>query len=300
MGFKEIYEKMSNEELLEKYKKFEKYRDNAKEAMVKVLSDRKLISQEEFEKKLKSIRKYVEDKIEEVGENEEVKINKKMKNPMALSGVGKILMVLLILGAVLLTNSLLTFGYGVATLSWKETKGKIINFNSKERIVENKDGTKEKITDYYFDYLYNIDKIEYKNNYISAGSMEENHYRNNIGKNHKEGDALVVYYNPKNQRQSIVVKYSLKTSLLMIFLSIIILLLFYLGILKYEDDYDEEVSRKSIGYIFLLICGIYICAILMGEWSILLEALLFFCLIIYVVFELIKTFGEFYFLNHKK
>ena len=133
MGFKEIYEKMSVEELLERYKNFQDYRDNAKEAMLEVLRDKKLISQEEFEKKLKSIRKYVEDKIEEVGENEEVKINKKMKNPMALSGVGKILMVLLILGAVLLTNSLLTFGYGVATLSWKETKGKIINFNSKER-----------------------------------------------------------------------------------------------------------------------------------------------------------------------
>lgn len=300
MGFKEIYEKMSVEELLERYKNFQDYRDNAKEAMLEVLRDKKLISQEEFEKKLKSIRKYVEDKIEEVGENEEVKINKKMKNPMALSGVGKILMVLLILGAVLLTNSLLTFGYGVATLSWKETKGKIINFNSKERIVENKDGTKEKITDYYFDYLYNIDKIEYKNNYISAGSMEENHYRNNIGKNHKEGDVLVVYYNPKNQRQSIVVKYSLKTSVLKFIISLIVLSLFWLGILKYEEDYDEEVSKKSIGYIFLLICGIYICAILMGEWSILLEALLFFCLIIYVVFELIKTFGEFYFLNHKK
>ncbi len=295
MGFKEIYEEMSVEELLERYKNFQDYRDNAKEAMVKVLSDRKLISQEEFEKKLKSIRKYVEDKIEEVGENEEVKINKKMKNPMALSGVGKILMVFLILGVVLLTDSLLTFGYGVATLSWKETKGKIINFNSKERIAENKDGTKEKITDYYFDYLYNVDEIEYENNQISAGSMEEDHYRNNIGKNHKEGDALVVYYNPKNHRQSIVVKYSLKTSVLKFIISLIVLSLFWLGILKYEEDYDEEVSKKSIGYIFLLICGIYICAILMGEWSILLEALLFFCLIIYVVFELIKTFGEFYF-----
>ncbi len=51
MGFKEIYEKMSVEELLERYKNFQDYRDNAKEAMLEVLRDKKLISQEEFKKK---------------------------------------------------------------------------------------------------------------------------------------------------------------------------------------------------------------------------------------------------------
>ena len=83
---------------------------------------------------------------------------------------------------------------------------------------------------------------------------------------------------------------------MLIFSLITILLLFYLDILKYEDEYNEEVSRKFIGYIFILICGIYICGILMEKWSIMLEVLLFFCVIIYDV----KIFGKFYLINQKK
>lgn len=299
MALKEIYEEMSNEELLDRYKDFQDYRDEAKAVILEELRKRKIVSKEEIEKKLNSFRKYEQEKVKEekkveAKSKENIK-DKNAKNYFALRGIGGIFLILLMMGSGIFVDSFLTFGYGVATLSWKETKAKIINFNTEKRMVKRRDRTEEKVTDYYFDYVYNVDGIKYENNQMSAGKIEEIHYRDKIGKNLKDGDELVIYYNPKNYSQSIVVKYSLKTSLLEFFSSVIILLLFYLGILKYESDYGEKVSKKFISYMFLLFCVIFICMMLMGEAFSWVIALMFLAWIGFIIFEFGKMFIMTYF-----
>lgn len=71
MALKEMYEEMSNEELLERYKDFQDYSDGAKEVMLEVLRDKKLVREEEIEKKLNNIKKYEEEKIKEEKKVEE-------------------------------------------------------------------------------------------------------------------------------------------------------------------------------------------------------------------------------------
>lgn len=64
MTLKERYENMSDEELLERYKNFQDYRDDAKEAMLEVLRDKKLVGEEEIEKKLAYVKRTGEEKEE--------------------------------------------------------------------------------------------------------------------------------------------------------------------------------------------------------------------------------------------
>lgn len=253
MTLKERYENMSDEELLERYKNFQDYRDDAKEAMLEVLREKKLVGEEEIEKKLISIKNVKEDK-------EEFSVNKAKRNRnysfdinnnISLSILGKLLMILLMCSSAVMVYSLLSFGYGLVTFSWNEAEGEIVNLRIEKRIVERK-GEKKEITDYYFDYEYTVKEDKYLNNKASYGEFEESHQRNKIGKNHSEGDKIVVYYNPKNHKESVLFKYSLSKSLLVFIGSIIILLLFGIGILKYEEDYGEKISRKTIIIVFLI------------------------------------------------
>lgn len=65
MALKEMYEEMSNEELLERYKEIEKYFENAQETLINEIRKRKLVGEEEIEEKLDSIKKYEEEKTKE-------------------------------------------------------------------------------------------------------------------------------------------------------------------------------------------------------------------------------------------
>ncbi len=65
MALKEMYEEMSNEELLDRYKDFQDYRDEAKVIILEELRKRKIVSEEEMEKKLNSFRKYEQEKVRE-------------------------------------------------------------------------------------------------------------------------------------------------------------------------------------------------------------------------------------------
>jgi hypothetical protein len=65
MALKEMYEEMSDEELLERYKDIEKYFEIAQETLINEIRKRKLVGEEEIEKKLDSIKKYEEEKSKE-------------------------------------------------------------------------------------------------------------------------------------------------------------------------------------------------------------------------------------------
>ncbi len=65
MALKEMYEEMSDEELLERYKDIEKYFETAQETLINEIRKRKLVGEKEIEKKLDSIKKYEEEKTEE-------------------------------------------------------------------------------------------------------------------------------------------------------------------------------------------------------------------------------------------
>ena len=56
MGIKEIYEEMSDEELLERYSEVEKYFENAQEILIDEIRKRNLVREEEIEKKLDGIK----------------------------------------------------------------------------------------------------------------------------------------------------------------------------------------------------------------------------------------------------
>ncbi len=66
MALKEMYEEMSDEELLERYEDFQDYRDEAKAVILEELRKRKLLGEEEMEKKLDLIKKHKEEKRKEV------------------------------------------------------------------------------------------------------------------------------------------------------------------------------------------------------------------------------------------
>lgn len=71
MALKEMYEEMSNQELLERYKNFQDYRDDAKEVMFEVLRDKELVAEGEIEKKLNAIKKHEEEKVKEMDNRNE-------------------------------------------------------------------------------------------------------------------------------------------------------------------------------------------------------------------------------------
>lgn len=291
MTLKEIYEQMSNEEVLERYTKIERYKNESKQLIFEELKKRKLILKEELDEKIEFTEKVKFSNEDSIKEKEIIKKVSHSPNTM----LGGVFIVLLMMGSGLFVDSLAHLIYGSITNSWKETKAEIINLRSEEKTVINKDKTEEKVMMYYFDYEYFVDGDKYLNNQMGAGKIEENHYYNLIGKKHKNGDFISVFYNPKNSEQSIAVKYSLGTAFLEFVVSMIILLLFYLGILKYEDDYGEKVSKRFVRYMFLLFCVVFICMILMGEAFEWIIALMFLAWIIFIIFEFGKMFMTSYF-----
>lgn len=291
MGFKEIYEKMSNEELLERYKNFQDYCDDAKEAMIEELRKRKLMGEEEIKGKMDTIKKYKEKKeefsVKKAKRNSNYSFD--INNNIYLRVIRDLHTILLMGASALMVYSFLSFGYGIATLSWKEVEGRISNLRTEERMVERK-GEKEKITNYFFDYKYEVEGHRYSNNKVSYGKFEEGYLGNKIGKNHSGGDKIAVYYNPKNQKESVVFKYSLSMELLEFLGSIIMLSMFCVVVLKYEEDCGEIISRKTIIVEFLIMSLFFLIYIMNSSLGTALWGMLVIGCIIHIVITSVKMY----------
>lgn len=182
MALKETYEEMSDEELLERYKDFQDYRDDAKTVILEELRKRKLAVEEEINKNFISLNSL------EKNQNESNKINEKMTN----SKKSKlkwyhILIVLIFLNHTNITH-LIAIGFDMMgfhsgyVFMLKTTY--VLDFREKSALP-----TKLLADDYFW-------KKDYKNAqkyYSNAHAFSQHENRNKKIKNETELTALVGY-----------------------------------------------------------------------------------------------------------
>lgn len=254
MTLKETYEEMSDEELLKKFKHFQRYRDESKLIMLEELRKRKLVGEEEIEKKLKRIEE-PENQNNMNNPNEKISEQQTKLPIVQASLLSRGLILFLAMGLGLINLSTITFISGISTLSWKESKAQILNI-SKEVVTRHKE---EVIYHYLFLYKYTVDGIEYTNSRAEPYKADDQAAIGKLAHKYKEGDYIKIIYNPKNPSKSLVYRYSLKELWGFPF-GLFLILLFHLSVKKAERDYGIENSKKSmvITYVFCEVLIIFL------------------------------------------
>lgn len=244
MTLKETYEEMSDEELLEKFKHFQRYRDESKLIMLEELRKRKLVGDEEILEKKIDLEKKQENQNNTNKPNEKI-LEQQTKLPIVQASLlSRGLLILLIGGLFFVNLSVIKFIFGISTLSWTETKAKIVKIEQfkKTKIINNEERMKVL---YVVKYEYIVDGVKYTNDRIQSLKTDEQAFKYQLTRERSEGDDIQINYNPNNPSESLVYKYSLKELLWGIF-GLFLIFLFYLSVKKTEKDFNIKTSKKSI------------------------------------------------------
>lgn len=259
MALKEIYEEMGNEELLRAFENLKVYREEAKFIIVEEIRKRKLVSDEGIEEKLTLIKKYEEENQNEG--NKKVNIIRKYEDEKEeLGRYSKRMISATLVGiSAFLLYVVLQISSGILTINWLDTEGKIFNKTVRQEEVTRTTGKglsrktrKEIVIHYHFKYKYLVNNIEYTNDQMSAGKLEEPyHYKENFEK-YNEGQKITIYYNPKKPNQSFLIKYPYEKIIINTILITIFIYFFCVYIKKKSEKYN--ISIKFLSGEFIIYC----------------------------------------------
>lgn len=231
------YKKMSDKRLLRYYRFIKTSTKDEKLLLLAELLERELISNEEIQRHLETIKH---------------EKNTKKKYPSAQRiYLGKGLVMLLFLGLHLLNGAILDFILGVRTLSWNETKAEIIEIKKGKRITK-KNHEEKSFIFYRLKYQYEVDGVEYINNRMRANKIDDASSHTKLGKKSNEGDSIEIIYNPKNHSEALVYKYSFK-ELWFAFIGLILIFLFCLAAKKEAKDNGDKFNKKSLIPVFIIV-----------------------------------------------
>lgn len=246
MALKEQYEKMNDDEVLERFERLSDYFEYAREIIIDEVIKRKLKTEEETKRKIKDVEVF-----EHAIKNNGNKNNVVTPNKNAYSNTGNYmtrgLIIFLIGGLGLITGTFFDFIVGVKTLFWTEADAKII---TAEKIVDGYTEKGEVSYTYNSAYEYSVLGKKYistKLNYTKRediSSMKNFFYHyNNYGINIK------IRYNPSDPEKSVVYPYSVKMELFFLVFGIILVKIFLWSVKKASEefgDFDIVKSKKDI------------------------------------------------------
>ncbi len=194
MGIKEIYEEMSDEELLERFKNFKDYREDGKKAIIEELRKRNLVREEEIEKKLDGIKKYEEEKIKE-----DEKVKEKYKEIEGKNDYFEFPLIKEMFKFLPAKNPHLVAHFLLG--SWIIFLISII-INLFSLFFETTDGTIIKIEKRKITYQYNLGGEKIISNKVTLMDpiLEVDSYNLSIG------DKIEVYYNPFFKNKSVLIR----------------------------------------------------------------------------------------------
>lgn len=251
MAIKEMYEEMSDIELLERYKTIEDYQEGAKPIMLEEIRKRKLVSEEEIEKKLKTLHKKM---------SEPKKIVKKRKGNNYYISPNQALAGLIIpfaIGLMLINLGIYDFFQGAYTIPWKETNATIVKIDKQVKLkkIKNKIGETKEIETYSGNilYTYSVENKKYTGGNISYNKISKIHESNKTLKESNVGDTISIKYNPRSPNQSIIFGFSFK-SLWYLAIGLFLILIFVVLIQKADDDFDDfNIMEDKKNIIFVTI-----------------------------------------------
>ncbi len=251
MGIKEIYEEMSDEELLERFKNFKDYREDGKKAIIEELRKRNLVGEEEIEKKLDGIKKYEEEKSKETQIIEENKSNYSKKySTLTMSNASKFVMFFLLWGIIGINQFFFVTISAFPTLFWEKTKAQIINIEEIKKTT-NRNHVEEIITLHKVSYKYKVNNTDYLSNRMYPLKIYDGSGAKHIAQNYKKGDVIQIYYDQKIPTKSVVYRYD-RGNIWMFIFSIIFILIFIMANKKAERDFGTEFKKKQIVIVALV------------------------------------------------